>query len=146
MLSPGPDNKPRYDLGGVFVRELNTNTVVLAHQGIVTYGTRLKIDQFLDEWAEINTPLIRAYGNARPFALIGPVDSLQLADEKAFVKNVCEAKEGYGDLARADFRGVPVAAPGPVAGAMSGKLPDDDHRAITRAGRAVLPIPPTEGS
>ena len=85
--------------GGVFLRNLNTNSVVLAHRGIANHRKPIPIDQFLTAWQKINAPVILAHDIVnplivRPLLLIGGLNSALLADKiVAFVKSYCETKD-----------------------------------------------------
>jgi hypothetical protein len=94
-----PSDKPRPDLGGVFLRNLKTNSVVLAHRGKATDGKSIPIDQFIAAWQKVNAPVILPHDIVnplivRPLLLIGDLNSSLLADKiVAFVKSYCEAKD-----------------------------------------------------
>jgi len=91
-----PLDKPRTNLGGAFVRDLDTGSIYLGHRGKATYGSRIPDDQFLHAWQKIKAPLIRIPGNPKPLALIGDIASPLLEDELTeFVKNFCEAKRAW---------------------------------------------------
>jgi hypothetical protein len=96
-----PSDEPRNDLGGVFLRNLNTNSVVFAHRGIATRGKRIPIDQFIAEWQKNNGPTILSHDIinpliVRPLLLIGDINSPLLEDKiVAFVISYCETKDHF---------------------------------------------------